>query len=108
MAEFINSTAASQEPRTRKKKPEKPRPDFPLFTHHNGLWAKKIRGTLHYFGSWRDDPEGEAALKKYVDQKDALHAGRKPRTQGEGLTVRDLVNRFLTNKRHLLDTGELA
>jgi len=111
MAEFINSTADSQEPRQRKqkpKKPEKPRPDFPLFPHQNGSWAKKIRGKLHHFGSWREDPTGEAALTKYLDQKDALHAGRTPRPHAEGLTVRDLVNRFLTSKRHLVDNGELA
>jgi integrase len=111
MAEFINSTPSSQEPRKRKrkpKKPEKPRPDFPLFPHQNGSWAKKIRGKLHHFGSWREDPNGEAALTKYLDQKDALHAGRTPRPHAEGLTIRDLVNRFLTSKRHLLDTHELA
>src|SRR5262245_66636479 len=86
-------------------KPAKPRPDFPLFPHAAGVWAKKIRGKLHYFGPW-NDPDG--ALAKYDEQKDALHAGRTPRSKTDGLTVRDLVNRFLTSKRHLLDTGEIT
>jgi integrase len=98
-----NSTASR---RVRKStRPKKPRTDFPLFPHATKRWAKKIRGKLHYFGPW-NDPEG--SLKKYLDQKDDLHAGRTPRVQGDGLTVRDLVNRFLTSKRLLLDSGELA
>ena len=86
-------------------KPDKPRPDFPLFPHATRRWAKKIRGKLHYFGPW-SDPEG--ALNKYLDQKDDLHAGRTPRVQGEGLTVRDLLNRFLTSKRLQVDAKELS
>jgi integrase len=60
---------------------------------------------MYYFGPW-DDPQ--RALDKYLEQKDDLYAGRKPRPVGEGLTVRDLCNRFLTTKRHQLDTRELS
>ena len=35
-------------------KPEKPYPQFPLFAHGNGMWAKRIRGQVRYFGKWSD------------------------------------------------------
>jgi integrase len=90
---------------TRATKPRKPYPDFPLFPHDTHRWAKKIRGKLHYFGPW-NDPDG--ALTKYLEQKDALHAGRKPRPETEALTVKELANRFLYAKEALVDTGELS
>src|SRR5262245_51124357 len=87
-------------------KPEKPRPDFPLFPHATGRWAKKIKGSLHYFGPWRD-PEG--ALAKYVREREDLEAGRKPTpADTQGLTVRDLCNRFLTVKLKRADAGEIT
>jgi integrase len=86
-------------------KPKKPYRDFPLFAHATRRWAKKIKGKLHYFGRW-DDPD--AALQKYLDQRDDLQAGRTPRLSGDGLTIRDLANRFLTSKQMLLQTGEIA
>ena len=81
---------------TKRGKPAKPRPDFPLFAHSNGSWAKKIRGKLFYFGPWG---QPAAALQRYVDEKDALHAGRKPRPTTGGVTVRYLCNRFLTGRK---------
>ena len=86
----------------------KPRKDFPLFPHAAGVWAKKVRGRLHYFGSTTSDPKGEAALTKWCEVKDDLLAGRTPRGCREGVTVADLANHFLTSKQHLVDSGELV
>src|SRR5262249_38990136 len=52
------------------------------------------------------DPDG--ALKKYLAEKDALHAGRKPRPELEALTVKDVANAFLNAKKALLESGELS
>jgi integrase len=86
-------------------KPAKPYPDFPLFPHAAGVWAKKIRGKMHYFGPWAD-PDG--ALKKYLEQKDALHAGRKPRQDTDAATVKEVCNAFLNAKQAAVDNSELS
>lgn len=85
-------------------KPKKPSPDFPLFPHANGQWAKKIKGKLYYFGKWED---ADSALNLYLDQKDYLLAGRVPPRQ-EGMTVRELMDRFVQHKEAQLKTGELS
>ena len=90
---------------TKRRKPKKPYPDFPLFAHATGRWAKKIRGRLVYFGPW-DDPDG--ALKRYLDQRDNLHAGRTPRGDGDGLSVGALVDRYLTAKKLLVESREIS
>lgn len=88
-----------------RKKPKKPYQDFPLFPHANGQWAKKIRGRLHYFGTWDDS---NAALTQYLEVRDDLQAGRTPRSYSDALTVRDLGDAFLVAKRLLVDSGELS
>ena len=102
-------------------KPAKPSPDFALFPHASGRWSKKIRGRLEYFGRWGHKQGDEvvalddvaasaaAALEVYLSQSDDLEAGRVPRPpEDRGITLQQLSNRFLTAKKHRLDTGELS
>ncbi|MFH1920792.1 MAG: site-specific integrase [Planctomycetota bacterium] len=94
-----------------RKKPSKPYPDFPLFPHASGRWAKKIRQKFSYFGPVNDDPDhgAMAALERYQAVAADLHAGRTPRVQsGDGITVAELCNRFMTAKKHALDAGEIV
>jgi hypothetical protein len=105
----FTKTQQSVKPRSRQKKgpakPDKPYPDFPLFPHATKRWAKKILGKLHYFGPW-NDPQG--ALARYQEQRDDLHAGRKPRPTGEGFNLKALANAFLNSKRLAVEAGELT
>ena len=93
---------------TRSTKPSKPRPDFPLYRHATGRWAKKIRGKLHYFGKIAEDPDGKAALDKWLKDKDALLAGLTPRAEPDGLTVRELLDRFTVSMKNKLDNQEVT
>ena len=86
---------------TRNGRPGKPHKDYPLYPHGSGQWAKRVRGKVHYFGT---DPD--AALAKWLKDKDDLLAGRKP-PRGDGLTVGRLSNLFLEAKQRLVDSGEL-
>ena len=89
---------------TLRTKPAKPHPDYPLFPHGSGQWARKIRGKIFYFGSWKDP---DAALNYYLEVKDDLLAGRTPRPRGsDELTVERLCNLFLASKERLVETGE--
>ena len=65
--------------------------------------CRKIRQRVHYFGRDKD-----AALDEWLRVKDDLLAGRERPLKGNGLTVGELCNRFLTTKQHLLDTRELT
>jgi integrase len=70
-----------------------------------GYWAKKIRGRIVYFGPWEDP---DAALDKYREQREDLHAGRTPRRAHEVLTVKEAVNAFLNEKKARLEAGEIG
>ena len=85
-------------------KPSKPHPNYPLYAHASGQWAKRVCNKVHYFGPWADP---EAALAKWLKEKDDLLAGREP-SDGEGLTILELTNHFLTSKKRLVESGELT
>ncbi len=86
----------------------KPRPDFPLYQHRTGRWAKKVLGETVYFRRVADDPNGVDSETDWLRDKDELRAGRKRRDiDPDALTIRDLVNRFLTHKERLRDNGEI-
>ena len=91
----------------RARKPKKPHPDFPLFPHATKRWAKKIMGKMWYFGSWEDGPQ--AALDRYLAEKDDILAGRDPRAaKPEGYTLGKLCNDFLNAKKNDLTLGKIT
>src|SRR5262245_11084376 len=80
-------------------KPEKPSPDFPLYAHSSGKWAKKIGGRTVYFGTW-DDPAG--ALAKYEE------ATKRDTVSHSVLTLDRACNAFLAAKDRQKGSGELS
>lgn len=53
-------------------RPAKPYPDFPLFAHPTGYWAKKIKGRLHYFGQWGRTIDGIVVPNTKLGHESAL------------------------------------
>ena len=92
------------------RKPAKPYAGFPLFSHGSGMWAKKIRGRLVYFGPWRGDLQGILALEQFNREWPYLKDGRTPPAVdvGDGCTLKVLGNEFLRSKEEKLDAGELS
>ncbi len=94
---------------TKQPRVAKPRPDFPLFPHASGRWAKKVKGAMLYFGSTAGDLQGDAALAAWLEEKDyCLLYGRRPAKTTGGLTVGELVDRFLNLKRLNIENKELS
>lgn len=93
--------------RKAQSKPDKPYPDFPLYAHASGRWAKKIKSRTHFFGPWGD---WQAALAKFEHDVHDLQRGRKPKPMGldeQAVTVEYLVNSFLAHREALVESGEL-
>jgi hypothetical protein len=84
-------------------KPSKPYRGFPLTANGNGQWSKKIRGKVHYFGVWAD---WQAALNRYLEQRDYLHTGQVPPTKAANLA--SLLNIFLEEKHQRRQSGGIS
>ncbi len=84
-------------------------PSLILISHYSLMpmasGPRKIRGRLYYFGRW-DAPNG--ALQEYKEKREALYSGRVPRPTTNDVTIRYLVNAFLTAKKSRVDSGELT
>lgn len=95
-------------PRAKSAKLRKPK-EFPLQVHKaSGRWSKKVKGRRVYFGKVADDPEGAAALVRWLDERDDLLAGRVPKSSRDCLRLADLCNHWLTYKSELVASGELT
>lgn len=82
------------------------KPKFPLCYHKGsgGQWCKKINGRIHYFGVDKD-----AALERWIREKDNLLAGRTPRPYDpNGMKLLELCNRFMASKEAYRDSGEIT
>lgn len=84
-------------------KPKKPYEDFPLWAHPNGQWCRKIGGKPRYFGVWSDP---QAALERYLKDKDHLFAGLEP--PPEVVTLANILNRFRNSKLQALEQGRIS
>ena len=87
------------------KRPEKPRPDFPLHAHSNGQWAKKFKGKRCYFGPW-DDPDG--AEQRWLEFQAKYTLGIDPVATRDSIVIGDVVDAFLAAKDAKVQIGELS
>lgn len=80
---------------TTSTRPAKPYPDFPLYAHKIGRWAKKICGRTHFLG------RGGIGKRPYAytwQRGKTWRPARRPRRQpgvSDALTVQEMVARFL-------------
>jgi hypothetical protein len=88
-----------------RRKPRKPRKDYPLYAHANGQWAKRVRGKTYFFGTWSDP---RAAEKKWDRDKNALLDGRNPGESRNGDDVGWLCNIFLDSRQLRYEDGAVA
>lgn len=95
-------------------KPEKPTPDFPLYAHASGKWAKKVGNKLRYFGSW-EDPDGALAdYQKWRAEYDertrvpTLTELRQRFPLKHEMSIEEATQLFLKDKQASVARGELS
>ena len=104
LEQAISEPATKQKRSTKPKRPKKPTPTFPLFAHANGQWAKTISGEAVYFGPWSDPEAAQQAYFEYIGFEYIGTAEPKAKQ----VTVREVVNAFLTLKEDKVNAGTLA
>src|SRR5262245_42970004 len=120
----VNFRMAAKLKRRKVVKPRKPHAGFPVNFHNSGRFAKKIGGTLFYYGRWANVQGGqlvpvEDMAQAIVDAQAtfdrfwsfdstgrARPAGDAPTDDKGGgpLLLRDLCNAFLTSKVRKVNT----
>ncbi|HTW94326.1 MAG TPA: tyrosine-type recombinase/integrase [Tepidisphaeraceae bacterium] len=101
--------------------PNLPFAGFPLRPHQNGYWYKSLwnprskKSEQFYFGKWSEDPKGERAISDPVSgwlaRRPAILAGVdnvRVQPSGDDLSLGELMTRFLTFKRKMVQAGELS
>jgi integrase len=86
------------------KDQQKPYPEYPLWWHRQGYWAKKINGKLHYFGPRHSD--WKTSLEEYQRVVDDLRLGKE--RNPNACTVGQVCNSFLHTKQRAVETGEFS
>jgi integrase len=79
-----------------------PKTKFPLTLHRTGQYCKKILGRIVYFGK-----NADAALQRYLDERDYLYAGRTPPSNGQ-TTLGVALDEFLSAKFLAKEAGEIG
>jgi len=78
---------------------------FPLTLHPTGLYCKKIKGKIYYFGSNRTE-----ALQKYLNKATILHGGsndlQKPKS--DNMTLQQLCDMYLSYQDSKLQANDLT
>ncbi len=77
---------------------------FQLTLHKTGLYCKKIKCKLYYFGTGR-----KTALRGYLEQAAFLHAGKpsKSKCNGDALSIKTLCNLYLDHQESRSMIGEI-
>lgn len=90
------------------ERPAKPYKTFPLWPHKSGSWCVVIDGERKSFGGWARDPKGDDAIGEYNKFMEARRRGQEPETETSIVTVREIVNRYLTRQHRRAHAGEIT
>lgn len=89
-------------------RPKKPYKTFPLWPHKSGSWCAVIDNRRHSFGGWSQDQKGDAALTRYHSFMETKRKGIAPLVTDHTVTVKEVVNRYLTRQFRRASSGDLG